>query len=541
MIIKKIAVGNLEESFVEDSLTDGFNIISSDDNNKGKTIIIQTLMYALGNEPTFPTSFCYKNYYHYVEFEIKDQIYSICRNADGFVLKTPSSLMLFDNVSELKRYWTKNIFHLPEIHKNDAVRIVDPEIFLQLFFIGQDKKSTHTISNPGYYNKADFINMIYSYCGLGVSELSDEEMTIIKKNVKQLREEKESLLKQYKILKSKKTAANYLSSISDKSAFDDKVRQLEKINDKIAELRKERNIAATRKAKWETTVKELRSLNRTIDCGELRCMECNSTNILFSTSKKSLYTFDVSSVDMRNEILDSMGEKISSYNEEIDKISSLISKEQEYLQEVMKDESISLESIVAYKSQIFDAASAEIRIKEIDVQINQFNTKIQENDCSTKEQKENQKHLYEKIVSDMIDMYTTVDPNSNSVIDGIFTKKDEVFSGSEATVYHLSKLYAVQKNILHDFPIVVDSFRAEDLSTPKEKIVIDLYKKITNQKIFTTTLKFEELGKYDKISEVNSINYIDHRPSKMLDTSYNQKFKNLLSDMSIKLDRDNVK
>lgn len=541
MIIKKIAVGNLEESFVEDSLTDGFNIISSDDNNKGKTIIIQTLMYALGNEPTFPTSFCYKNYYHYVEFEIKDQIYSICRNADGFVLKTPSSLMLFDNVSELKRYWTKNIFHLPEIHKNDAVRIVDPEIFLQLFFIGQDKKSTHTISNPGYYNKADFINMIYSYCGLGVSELSDEEMTIIKKNVKQLREEKESLLKQYKILKSKKTAANYLSSISDKSAFDDKVRQLEKINDKIAELRKERNIAATRKAKWETTVKELRSLNRTIDCGELRCMECNSTNILFSTSKKSLYTFDVSSVDMRNEILDSMGEKISSYNEEIDKISSLISKEQEYLQEVMKDESISLESIVAYKSQIFDAASAEIRIKEIDVQIDQFNTKIQENDCSTKEQKENQKHLYEKIVSDMIDMYTTVDPNSNSVIDGIFTKKDEVFSGSEATVYHLSKLYAVQKNILHDFPIVVDSFRAEDLSTPKEKIVIDLYKKITNQKIFTTTLKFEELGKYDKISEVNSINYIDHRPSKMLDTSYNQKFKNLLSDMSIKLDRDNVK
>lgn len=541
MIIKKIAVGNLEESFVEDSLTDGFNIISSDDNNKGKTIIIQTLMYALGNEPTFPTSFCYKNYYHYVEFEIKDKIYSICRNADGFVLKTPSSLMIFDNVSELKRYWTKNIFHLPEIHKNDAVRIVDPEIFLQLFFIGQDKKSTHTISNPGYYNKADYINMIYSYCGLGVSELSDEETTIVKKNVKQLREEKESLLKQYKILKSKKTAANYLSTISDKSAFDDKVRQLEKINDKIAELRKERNIAATRKAKWETTVKELRSLNRTIDCGELRCMECNSTNILFSTSKKSSYTFDVSSVDMRNEILDSMGEKISSYNEEIDKISSLISKEQEYLQEVMKDESISLESIVAYKSQIFDAASAEIRIKEIDVQIDQFNNKIQENDCSTKEQKENQKHLYEKIVSDMIDMYTTVDPNSNSVIDGIFTKKDEVFSGSEATVYHLSKLYAVQKNLLHDFPIVVDSFRAEDLSTPKEKIVIDLYKKITNQKIFTTTLKFEELGKYDKISEVNSINYIDHRPSKMLDTSYNQKFKNLLSDMSIKLDRDNVK
>lgn len=51
MIIKKIAVGNLEEAFIEDSLSKDFNIISSDDNNKGKTIIIQSLMYALGNDP----------------------------------------------------------------------------------------------------------------------------------------------------------------------------------------------------------------------------------------------------------------------------------------------------------------------------------------------------------------------------------------------------------------------------------------------------------------------------------------------------------
>ena len=37
MIIKKIAVGNSTEAFVEDGFTDGLNIISSDDNNKGKT------------------------------------------------------------------------------------------------------------------------------------------------------------------------------------------------------------------------------------------------------------------------------------------------------------------------------------------------------------------------------------------------------------------------------------------------------------------------------------------------------------------------
>lgn len=38
MIIKKIAIGNSTEAFVEDGFTDGLNIISSDDNNKGKQL-----------------------------------------------------------------------------------------------------------------------------------------------------------------------------------------------------------------------------------------------------------------------------------------------------------------------------------------------------------------------------------------------------------------------------------------------------------------------------------------------------------------------
>lgn len=54
MKIRKVAVGNAAEAFIEGNFTNGVNIISSDDNNKGKTIVIQSMMYALGNEPTFP-------------------------------------------------------------------------------------------------------------------------------------------------------------------------------------------------------------------------------------------------------------------------------------------------------------------------------------------------------------------------------------------------------------------------------------------------------------------------------------------------------
>lgn len=86
MIIKTIAVGNAEEGFVEASLKDGCNIISSSDNNKGKTIVIQGAMYALGNAPVFPESFNNEDYYYIVEIQEGEDIFWICRKKNGFVI-----------------------------------------------------------------------------------------------------------------------------------------------------------------------------------------------------------------------------------------------------------------------------------------------------------------------------------------------------------------------------------------------------------------------------------------------------------------------
>jgi hypothetical protein len=535
VIIKRIAVGNSEESFIEDSLTGNFNIISSDDNNKGKTIIIQSLMYALGNEPTFPSSFFYKKYFHFVEFEIQKNTYKICRKSNGFVLKTPSELMIFDNVSELKRYWNKHIFKLPHIYKKERLRIVDPVLFLQLFFVGQDKKETFNVSSSGFYNKNDFINMLFSFCNLGSQHQDQEDIVIAKKRISDLKEERKNLLKQNKILKSNKTAVNYLSSISDKESFGEKIKLMDNISDKIAELRKERNASATRKIRWETTIKELRSLNRTLDGGELKCMDCNSTNISFSTAKRGSFNFDVSSVEMRNEIIHSINEKIDSYEEEIQKLTVLINKEQERLQKMMTDDDISLETIVIYKSQTADVSDVESKIREIDAQLDSLKDQIRLYEITSEKQKEQQTKLLESITLLIRETYTTIDHSSNAIIEGLFTKRDEVLSGSEATIFHLAKLYALQKCTNHTFPIIVDSFRAEDLSTNKENKVLDLYKKLPNQKIFTTTLKFEEMNKYDDISFINSIDYTDHTPSKILSKICNDEFKKMLLDLSIKI------
>lgn len=79
MIIKKIAVGNSHEAYIESRLTEELNVISSDDNNKGKTIMIQSLMYCLGSEPVFPSSFKFGEYYYIIEFEFNGTTYIISR------------------------------------------------------------------------------------------------------------------------------------------------------------------------------------------------------------------------------------------------------------------------------------------------------------------------------------------------------------------------------------------------------------------------------------------------------------------------------
>ena len=236
MMIRKVAVGNSDEAFIEENFANGVNIISSDDNNKGKTIVIQSMMYALGNEPTFPTSFEFQKYYYYIEFEEAGIIFKLCRSGDGFVLKRESTVLIFDNVSELKRYWNRNIFPLPSIAKNQLLRIVDPVLYVQLFFIGQDKKDTSNIANHGFYNKQDFIDMLYAYAGLIGEQLPQERIDEIKSHIITLSDEKKLLLQQHKILKSKKTPVSYLSAESDRLAFGKKIESLERVQNKIAEL-----------------------------------------------------------------------------------------------------------------------------------------------------------------------------------------------------------------------------------------------------------------------------------------------------------------
>ena len=134
----------------------------------------------------------------------------------------------------------------------------------------------------------------------------------------------------------------------------------------------------------------------------------------------------------------------------------------------------------------------------------------------------------------MNSIYHIIEPSGPNTFN-LFTKKEETYSGCEGTEFYLSKLYALQKVLNHTYPIVMDYFRDGELSTQKESIVIEEFKKLSNQVIFTATLKEQELGKYDNVENINHINYVQHEAFKLLQQSYVSLFTELLSELNLKL------
>ena len=135
----------------------------------------------------------------------------------------------------------------------------------------------------------------------------------------------------------------------------------------------------------------------------------------------------------------------------------------------------------------------------------------------------------------MNETYKKIDPDGNLQFTDLFTKRDEVFSGSEETIFHIIRLLALLSVLKHNCPIIIDSFRAEDLSTQKEAAVLSLFREVDNQVILTTTLKAEEFGKYDDLDGINHIDFKEHQPSKMLSEAYLSDFLGLLSRLSLSL------
>lgn len=265
----------------------------------------------------------------------------------------------------------------------------------------------------------------------------------------------------------------------------------------------------------------------------LVCGDCGSDNIIFINKLKGSYKFDFSSVEMRNNIVNAIKENIIIYDEGIQKSYDIIKQKQNELNDLLEVSSVSIEDVLMVKSEYDDVRELDKELESVEKNLQCFKSELLEIENIIKINKEKEINFIKQILSEMNYFYKSVDHDGNIEYDDLFTKSDGIYSGSDSTLFYLSKLYSFSKVFNHNYPIVVDSFRSEELSTARENVVISLFSKLNNQIIFTSTIKKEEDSKYEEFEHVNLIDYSCHQPSHILDSKYVDSIKQDLLKFTI--------
>ena len=62
--------------------------------------MIQSMLYTIGNKPIFPSSFNYKEYYYYLEFEENNKVYIVVRRGDSYIVSCAGDIRFFEDTAE---------------------------------------------------------------------------------------------------------------------------------------------------------------------------------------------------------------------------------------------------------------------------------------------------------------------------------------------------------------------------------------------------------------------------------------------------------
>lgn len=532
MIVKRVAFGNFVEAFIENNIFSGVNIIYSNDNNKGKTLLIQGLMYALGNDPIFPSGFDFHNYYYYASIEINKMTYEFLRKNKTIILKSEKYYQIFESMSELKYWVNDNLFKLPIIIKNNEEKIVDLYLFFQLFFIGQDKRNTSNILKSGQYNKADFLNMLSYINGSYQTFKDDIDIEEIRNKIKDKKTDINYLSKQMKFVKDNPKIASHAISTIDKESHEKYKKQLNEVNDNISKYKSQRLRETNRVTKLEYLLTELNSLNRNIEIGKVKCAECGSDRVIYSNGDIS---FEITNPIVKKKIIDSINEQIKMKNDIIQELSEEINIEQTRQKEILMTVPQKMQQILAFSDEILSDDEYNQKIVTLQSQIQELEEKISADRELDANIKDKNNLMLESIISKMNSLYHEIDPEGNLKFNKLFTINDENYSGSEEQEFYFCKLLSINDYFKHEFPIIIDSFRSGELSTKKELAMLNLYKKLNKQIFLTSTLKDEEYEKlkYDSDKQINAIDYSNHKNSKILQEGYSKEFKIILESFDI--------
>lgn len=533
MRIIETGCGNTHEAFIENRFTSGVNVVFSNDNNKGKTVILQAMMYALGNDPIFPSGFDQKSYYFYTAIENNGETYLFLRKGNSIAVKHGDDVSVFSDTSELKYYVSANIFRLPYIVKENYQKLVDLSLFYQLFFVGQDRRNPSNIFNNGYYNKQDFTNMILSLAGCLTLPESMEKLKELKTDLQSCKSQIDILNSRLTFYRDHPDIASLISKVAYRETAEKERQQIQSLNESISDLQKKQTRLINRKYKLENLHSELNSLNMQLKIGKIQCNNCGSKNITFSNGDLS---FELTNDMVRKNILKSISDSLQMYASQISELSQRISEKQTELNKIIQKVPVPISNILIYTDTIRTYSDDEKMLFELQDKADVIQAEIDSEQKSQDTNIQSQKNVKAAILDNMNSFYKLIDSDGKQQFKDLFATRFTTFSGSEEQEYYFSRTLAIYWYLKHSFPIIMDCFRNGEISSRKEELMIEEYKKTGLQVILSSTLKDEEYsfgGKYYNMEGVNAINYETNPNSHILQVEYCEKFMSIVESFGV--------
>ena len=532
--VKAVYIGNGIESFVENNFSTGINVIYSLDNNRGKTILMQGIMFCLGAIPMFPDGFPFREYTYIVDLDCDGKSITIARKQNSFVIKNMDGIHVLESVEAFKGFWSDNINKLPKIVKDGRAIVAGLELYTQMFFVGQDGLSSAKV-NSGHFDKKDFIEMLYSLKGLSARTLESDQVKKLKQEKEELRGHIKILIKQADALKQRGTALSVMSATTDSRDMKEFTEKLDRAAAVISDLRKQRNRLTARMTKNKIVLNELRSLKINVKVGSLTCLQCGSENVGYRVADSGV-VFDVTTSEMRTQIIDSLEKRIKGIESDLHSVTLQLRGAQEVLDDLLESKpEATLADIMACKDDYLNVRDIDTQIRENQDKIEKIDEMLSNDQDVSKELRSQREELRGELLSSMNCARKFISGNlSETDYMELFTTQTNVLSGSDGTIYFAARLYAIAKVMDHGMPLLVDSFRADDLSSDREERLLNLLLSLTNQMILTTTIKREEgLSKYTGDNRIQAIDYSDHAINKLLSPQFNKEFAAKANELGI--------
>lgn len=528
MIIKKVAIGNNEDAFIEDRFRNTVNIIYSNDNNKGKTIVFQGIMYALGNSPIFPSQFNYKDYFFYLKITHNEIEFEFLRKKNSIVVKEANNISVFDSISDFKIFFKDRIYDLPKIIKDSIPHISDLSMFYQLFFLPQDKRNTSNVINCAPYNKRDFMNMLKAIINREYINIDSTDEAEVKDRIKEIKREISILDKRIQFSKKNPNIAKQVLQYANDRKLEEKSRIFQEKNKEIGYLSVKRNREINRIYKLEALLNELHSLNRHIEVGKIKCADCGSTNIVYTNGD---FSFDISNDLVRKQIINSITKQIQSKEELVTEYLVQINTLQNELQLSLIDLPPEVGDIIINRSEILNDQDNDKKIKLLKNELDLLHEKKKLIAETRDEIIDVVNRKIDSIIDLMKRIYIRIAELQNIEIVDLFTLNNENYSGSEGQMFYFAKLVSISKILDFNFPVIIDCFREGEISSKKEDIMLSELHSLNKQVIISATLKDQEYSeqKYASYKYVNSIDYSEMQSYKILKPELVSEFQTILA------------